>query len=232
MRLINVQTLELRAFSDSEIPQYAILSHTWEAEEISFQEMTNPTDETPLKRGYKKIVSACLQADKDEHEWIWIDTCCIDKTSSAELSEAINSMWRYYKRAAVCYVYLQDVKSEDVSEWWWHAIPRHAVKWFSRGWTLQELIAPPAVQFYTNEWRKFGSRIMQADHIEALTGVPKDVLSGRASHLDYSIAQRMSWASQRQTTRVEDQAYCLLGKSRLLCPMSLSSIGMVCEHHN
>jgi hypothetical protein len=206
MRLINVQTLKLHAFNDSQIPRYAILSHTWGDEEVSFQEMTNPCEETQLKGGYKKIASACAQAYDDEHDWIWIDTCCIDKSSSAELSEAINSMYRYYQRSAVCYAYLSDVKGLKSTTF----MLSDGSKWWTRGWTLQELIAPATVQFYAQDWVPFGERNNKSALIQIITGIPRDVLQGE-SPARYSVAQRMSWASSRHTSRLEDQAYCLLG---------------------
>lgn len=107
MRLLDTSSFELREFWDNEIPLYAILSHTWEKEEVSFQDMQSSRATT--KAGYAKILGSCKQATLDGLKYIWIDTCCIDKSSSAELTEAINLMYRWYKNAHVCYAYLSDV---------------------------------------------------------------------------------------------------------------------------
>jgi hypothetical protein len=107
MRLLNTSSLELEEFWDNDIPLYAILSHTWEKDEVSFQDIQGGTAKN--KAGYAKILASCNQATRSRLEYIWIDTCCIDKSSSAELTEAINSMYRWYKNAYVCGEYLSDV---------------------------------------------------------------------------------------------------------------------------
>jgi hypothetical protein len=152
------------------------------------------------------------------------DTCCIDKSSSAELSEAINSMYAWYQRGVVCYAYLSDVQlwstyqPEDADGAWVAENPEAVLqvmksRWWTRGWTLQELIAPPSVVFYaatSQGWSKIGTKGSLIDLVAARTGIRDDILRG----LDVkkcSVAQRMSWASQRETTRTEDLAYCLLG---------------------
>jgi hypothetical protein len=129
--------------------------------------------------------------------------CCIDKGSSAELSEAINSMFRWYERAVVCYVYLSDIHSTEASD-------INTAKWFRRGWTLQELLAPATVRFYTASWNFIGTKLDLISTITSVTGIDADTLRG--ADLDHiSIAKKMSWAATRETTRVEDGAYCLLG---------------------
>jgi len=205
MRLINVKTLELKEFIRGGIPPYAILSHTWGSEEVSFQDMG--TIESHDKKGFSKILKCCQQAQNDGYDWVWIDTCCIDKSSSAELSEAINSMYAWYHDSAVCYAYLEDVPPLKPS------FPKtqfSSARWFTRGWCLQELLAPPFVEFYASDWTEIGTKFSLREHIEAVTDIPKDALMGE-SLTTYPIAQKMSWASNRQTTRVEDEAYCLLG---------------------
>lgn len=146
----------------------------------------------------------------------WIDTCCIDKTSSTELTEAINSMFTWYRNSAACYVYLRDVPSGE------DPIPKTSSfsksRWFTRGWTLQELIAPPKLIFYSREWKRLGTRNSLARCITRITGIDADLFK-HATLGRYSIAQRMSWSSQRQTTRVEDQAYCLLGLFGITMPL-------------
>ncbi|KAK0645819.1 heterokaryon incompatibility protein-domain-containing protein [Cercophora newfieldiana] len=219
MRLINTETLELSEFFGSNIPAYAILSHTWTKEEVTLREWANPSDTTTSKAGYKKTCMACGLARRDDHAWIWVDTNCINKTSSAELSEAINSMFEWYSNANVCYVYLEDVTEDSLAE----AGSSDSIKaqfcasrWFTRGWTLQELIAPSSLVFYNREWARLGTMHDFILKISETTGIDNCYLLDRG-HLDHSgfldscIATRMSWVSRRQTTRVEDMAYCMLG---------------------
>ncbi|KAK7455285.1 hypothetical protein VKT23_011158 [Stygiomarasmius scandens] len=206
MYLLNTETLKLEEFY-ADIPPYAILSHTWGEGEVTFQDIQNP-EVAQHKAGWNKITSACSHAKKYQFEWIWIDSCCIDKRSSAELSEAINSMYQYYSDAKVCYVYLSDVlEKEDPRD------PKSAFRrsrWFTRGWTLQELLAPTYVVFLHNNWTEIGTRWSLRDAISAITAIPRRVFED-GDIANYSIAQKMSWAAWRQTTRPEDQAYCLMG---------------------
>ncbi|KAF2663417.1 HET-domain-containing protein [Microthyrium microscopicum] len=234
MRLIDTTTGELSYFM-ADIPPYAILSHTWvPGEEMSLREyeltFTSGHDsrtseliaKLKLKSGYGKI-QKCLRLAKSQGiEWAWIDTCSIDKTSSAELSEAINSMFKWYKNADVCYVYLEDVHVVgsalkdlnllDVSH------DFYQTKWFTRGWTLQELIAPLNLQFYSSDWDFIATKSAIADILTRATGIPTEaLLNGTTSR--WSVSQRMSWAAHRTTTRTEDMAYCLLGLFDLQMPM-------------
>jgi hypothetical protein len=137
----------------------------------------------------------------------WLDSCCIDKTSSAELSEAINSMYRWYQNAQVCYAYLEDVPAEDSSLWSEDSAFRKS-KWFTRGWTLQELLAPEIVVFYDHDWNEIGTRTELGSLIALITGIDTESLY---RPLNACIAQKMSWVSERETLREEDMAYCLLG---------------------
>ena len=150
-----------------------------------------------------------MLAESHGYKWVWIDTCCIDKTSSAELWEANNSMFRYYSLARVCYGYLRDVGHRPLDA---HSplIDTRSV-WFTRGWTLQELIAPRFFLFVSRTWTVLGSKTDFARHIEFCLFIPAALLRLVTSHTGYSIAQRMSWFQSRRTTRVEDEAYCLLG---------------------
>jgi hypothetical protein len=219
MRLLNAKTLELAQFA-SDIPPYAILSHTWGAEEVTFQDITSP--ERDKKKGFAKIIGCCRQALMDTLEWVWIDTCCIDKTSSAELSEAINSMYAWYRDSQVCYVYLEDVYCSPPAfrEVEFPEVEFGGARWFTRGWCLQELIAPQTLEFFNAHWQDIGSKFSLCDLIEEITAIPKPVLLGQFRALEEcSIAQKMSWASQRNTTRIEDEAYCLLGIFGVNMPM-------------
>lgn len=208
MYLLNTINFSLvEQLSDPE--PYAILSHTWGKEEVSFKDI-HDLPAARQKTGFSKIDGACQLARSDDFEYIWIDTCCIDKTSSVELSEAINSMYTYYKEAAVCYVYLADVSINDDPHKE-HSQFRQA-RWFTRGWTLQELLAPSgSVCFYAKTWEEVGTRIGLNIVISAVTGIPCAVLTAQKVANEYSLAQRMSWASLRQTTWVEDMAYSLMG---------------------
>ncbi|KAJ3579024.1 hypothetical protein NPX13_g1544 [Xylaria arbuscula] len=214
MHLINTQTLELREFQGASIPRYAILSHTWEQdEEVSYQEwQRRETDESiRTKSGFKKITNACRRAQGDSLEWLWVDTSCIDKTSSAELTEAINSMYGWYRESVVCYAYLCDVPAFAGSDKRQSMKRLRKSRWWTRGWTLQELLAPRRLLLFSRGWEMISDREFFVDEISDITGVMRDCLRGSATTLSASAAQKMSWLSKRQTTRVEDMAYCMLG---------------------
>ncbi|KAK7468399.1 hypothetical protein VKT23_002914 [Stygiomarasmius scandens] len=210
MRLLHTETLQLKEFFGKDIPPYAALSHTWEeSQEVSFQEFQNPTEDVKKRSGYTKILEACRLSYRYGFQYIWIDTCCINKDSSAELSEAINSMYEYYRNAVVCYAYLEDVYGDED--------PRaegsqfRSSKWFARGWTLQELLAPSRLIFFAAGWVDIGTRSSLEDIITAETGIPSSALNSLSSLQDISVAQKMSWAAKRETSREEDLAYCLMG---------------------
>ncbi|KAE9365529.1 HET-domain-containing protein, partial [Stipitochalara longipes BDJ] len=220
MRLLRSTTLQLCEFTERGLPPYAILSHTWETEEVSFQEMQ--TGNSTEKKGYNKIKECCKIAAAAGFEYVWVDTCCIDKTSSAELTEAINSMYLWYQKADVCYVYLAD----------YHG-PTHLgrlssgfreSRWFTRGWTLQELIAPESVIFFDSQWEDIGSKEFLREQISEITEIQVEALMG-ARLEDFSVAQRMCWASRRQTTRIEDEAYSLMGIFGVHMPMLYGEAG-------
>jgi hypothetical protein len=209
MRLINTVTGELEEFAGGDIPRYAILSHTWDSEEVSFQDITAGTSSYKNKKGFQKIRKTCKLAEASGCRYAWVDTCCIDKSSSAELTEAINSMFLWYQRAVSCFAYLSDLASgADLNS------DLNGCRWFTRGWTLQELIAPSKVSFYDCDWRFVGSKTHPPETtilLSSITGVPVDVLLHDRSLSEFSVAQRMSWAANRNTTRIEDTAYSLLG---------------------
>lgn len=237
IRLINTSTMVMEEFFDARIPKYAILSHTWEQDEISHQEymcLHPPTNFTTFsewtllsrllkdkdrqqisaKAGYRKIEEAIQKARSNHYEWIWVDTCCIDKRSSEELSEALNSMFKFYQYAKVCYALLSDY---DVSE-----APEQELdgcKWFTRGWTLQELIAPSQVVFFDKKWRPVGRKTEMTEKLSHITKIQRYVLKDPESLGYWSVAQRMCWASSRQVAREEDIAYCLLGIFNVNMPL-------------
>ncbi|KAF9064170.1 heterokaryon incompatibility protein-domain-containing protein [Rhodocollybia butyracea] len=151
------------------IPRYAILSHVWGDGEVTFQDMQDPLKRKGMK-GWSKLVGACKQACREDWKYIWIDTCCIDISSSSELSEAINSMYRYYREAEVCYAYLSDMQSDRLSQSF--NLKFQMCKWFRRGWTLQELLVPATVFFFTNDWVKIGTKASLQKTITEITGIP------------------------------------------------------------
>ncbi|KAK3398806.1 hypothetical protein B0T20DRAFT_218297 [Sordaria brevicollis] len=240
MRLLNTTSLELETFV-GDVPAYSILSHTWSEEEVTFKDLNpidpalfgllsqvfeghtnNPfklegnknqyiSPHVKQKKGWEKITKACAHAASQESKYIWIDTCCIDKSDISELSEAINSMFRWYQAATKCYAYLADVtgvsfpKNGEPSE---KASVFRASKWFTRGWTLQELLAPKVLEFLDGEWNVIGSRDNWAIEIEKATHIQRQHLR---EFRHCCLATKLSWAANRQTTRIEDQSYSLLG---------------------
>ncbi|KAL7921338.1 heterokaryon incompatibility domain-containing protein [Trichoderma austrokoningii] len=238
MRLLSTKTLEFCEFLGTDIPRYAILSHRWERDEMSYQDMMkemernnswpSPTESSP-RQGYRKISEFRRLALQDGYEYIWVDTCCIDKTSSAELQEAINSMYQWYWASDVCYAYLSDVsvplnrtdadgrllfKPSDLESF-------QKSQWFTRGWTLQELLAPRALIFVDQNWKKFGTAydlekfIEKATSIQVRRHVHQDCKRSEA----LQVGQCMAWAATRSTTRIEDRAYSLLGLFDVNLPM-------------
>ncbi|KAF2822890.1 HET-domain-containing protein, partial [Ophiobolus disseminans] len=204
--------LQLERFDDdTKIPPFAILSHTWGSEEVSLQQLddAHTGDDSMRIRikgmlGYTKIAKTCKQALDDGYAYAWVDTCCIDKSSSAELSEAINSMFRWYQEARVCYAFWK------MTGWSYERFEK--ARWFTRGWTLQEQIAPHDVRFYAAGRVFIGSKASMADPLSSITGIYWNVLADPDSQLErQSVARRMSWAASRTTTRIEDIAYSLMG---------------------
>ncbi|KAI9695437.1 MAG: hypothetical protein M1820_008622 [Bogoriella megaspora] len=203
-----------RAFaSDEAIPPYAILSHTWgaDSEEVTFDDLTNGIGKDKL--GYEKIRFCAEQAEQNNLQCFWIDTCCINKANKAELSQAINSMFRWYRNAARCYVYLSDVstakpKINGNSSELQSSFRRS--RWFTRGWTLQELLAPRSVEFFSRQGERLGDKYLLRQEIHEITAIPESALQeGLLSQ--YSVNERLSWIEHRQTKLEEDKAYSLLG---------------------
>ncbi|KAF2878542.1 vegetative incompatibility protein HET-E-1 [Massariosphaeria phaeospora] len=208
------------------IPPYAILSHTWGGQEATFKDLQNYSNieevDEKVMEGYRKIFFCSQQAKRDDLNYFWVDTCCIDKTNSQELQEAINSMFRWYQNAEKCYVLLSDVEKNFLEENGslrrrWKAAFRKS-KWFNRGWTLQELLAPRSVEFFSKEGELLGDKQSLKDTIGEITGIPSDALLGKQVS-EFSVAERFSWAEDRQTTRDEDGAYCLFGVFGIHLPL-------------
>ena len=224
------RTKVLEYCADERNTKYAILSHWWqEGKEVGYEEMVGLAEMDQMKReeiheltGYQKILQSCKQAKKDGYKWLWVDTCCIDKRSSAELSEAINSMYRWYENSMVCYVYLHDVNGSSfptepdttrypTSDGW--------LEWFSRGWTLQEMIAPSNVWFFNKDWKPIDNKKVLEHTLACITQVPECILTDGLSSNCPCVAQIISWATDRTTSRDEDRAYSLLGLLNMNMPM-------------
>jgi len=221
MRLIRCDTLELVSFAETEIPKYVILSHTWGNEEVTFQDLTTLPQSTLAAAkpgGFAKLQGFCRTVLSNPHHWpiqyCWMDTCTIDKTSSAELTEAINSMFDWYRGAYRCFVYLSDVEVTDRNDGSFSES-----RWWTRGWTLQELIAPLSLTFFNANWCQLGNKAGMASRISGITGIPRRVLSRPQMMYRCSVAQRMSWAAKRHTSRVEDLAYSLMGLFNVNMPL-------------
>ena len=229
-RPLNRQTNVFSEFyDDSEITNhYAIVSHRWtkevnyeEINDLAKMEVKDGRDEIRRRDGYQKLLDSCEQAKRDRYEWLWMDTCCIDKRNSAELSEAINSMYRWYENSGVCYAYLHDLTDKifpvepDTQKYPSNGWP----EWFSRGWTLQEMIAPRDVQFFNRKWQFIGIKTKLAPTLAKITRVPEHILTDGVRSTPPCVAQIISWAANRTTTRVEDRAYSLLGLLDVNMPM-------------
>ena len=252
MNLLHTATLEIKSFEfAAEIPPYAILSHRWEDEEVTYQDMVPSRARGERMKGFAKIRFCAAVAKKQGFTWCWVDSCCIDKTNYPALSESINSMYRWYQKSQVCYVYLSDVpsptgkhksflsalmekgsdsdsvldlmeeydeKNSDFKKW----IEKFkGSRWFTRGWTLQELIAPRTVEFYAQDMQLIGTKESLVHYISEVTLIDIDIMSRpepeRLARIP--VACRMSWAAGRTTTKKEDMAYCLLGIFNVRMPL-------------
>ncbi|KAH8895544.1 HET-domain-containing protein, partial [Thozetella sp. PMI_491] len=233
MRLLRHRDTQVVEMLGDKVPEYAILSHTWGDDEVTLADMhthqssltmsTDSPDEqrrkstarssVERKAGFKKTYQSSAVAQTLGFDYVWADTCCIDKTSSAELSEAINSMYRWYQASGICIAYLSDVvpiKEEDPAA---RDSSFRRSRWFTRGWTLQELIAPSKLLFFAKDWSVLGGKSDPSfcGLLSEVTAVDRRILNGTLSPQDMSVASRMKWAAFRKTTRVEDVAYSLIG---------------------
>jgi hypothetical protein len=204
------------------VPAYAILSHTWgdDDQEVTLKDLAEGSGKS--KTGYQKIRFCGEQAARDGFRYIWVDTCCIDKSNNAELSEALNSMYRWYQNAAKCYVYLADVSMNDQNPTKWSSQSGDETfqrsRWFTRGWTLQELVAPRSVEFFSIEGELLGDKMSLERQIHSITGIPVSALQGTPPS-EFSVTERFSWAAKRETKKEEDKAYSLLGIFGVFLPL-------------
>ncbi|KAK4955620.1 hypothetical protein LTR10_006559 [Elasticomyces elasticus] len=206
MRLLNTTTFKLEYYEDANlVPEYAIFSHKWYTggEEVVLLDFQTPGN-APHKKGFAKLQGLCSVAAAKGHRFVWCDACCIEKSNEVELSKSINSMFRWYQNAAECIAFLGDVGGDD------GRLLEHSI-YFKRGWTLQELIAPQDMIFYDQHWNCLGTKKDLLDALSSITRIPRDVLSHNRHFSTCSVAQRMSWASDRETREVEDEAYSLMG---------------------
>lgn len=202
-------SLALTKNLEDDIPQYAIFSHTWsldEDDEVHFEDIVHKT--AHLKSAYGKVEFCMNQAAADGLTYCWIDACCINRASEPELSQAIRSMFRWYQASSKCYVYMSDVPSSQSSEE--TAAAFRSSRWFERGWTVQELLAPSLLEFFTKDGHRIGDREELRAIICARTGIPADALNGQ-SMSPFSIDDRLAWFKDRQTRRAEDMIYATFG---------------------
>ncbi|KAK5654620.1 hypothetical protein OQA88_6941 [Cercophora sp. LCS_1] len=194
MWFVDTTTLELAGPFFGKLPPFAILSHTWGNDELSLQDFKDyqQRQQHCHKNGLRKIQECCRLSKSNGYKYAWIDTVCIDKTSSAELTEAINSMYDWYAKSAICYAYLEDLQSEKEAATFLSDLKR--CRWFTRGWTLQELIAPEKVIFFNKSWNMVGDKNRLSHDLGDITGICCPALLGNPIRL-FSIADRMSWAS-------------------------------------
>lgn len=226
MRLLTWNSLDELVLTpdlhDDEVPPYAILSHTWgsDRDEVTFADLQQGRGSG--KTGHQKIEFCGQQARKDQIKHFWVDTCCINKDNHVELSKAITCMFRWYRDAVKCYVYLSDVPALEHengrSHDGWEADFRRC-KWFTRGWTLQELLAPGVVEFFSREKEMLGDRTQLAPLIHEITTIPLVALYGNTALAQFPIDERIRWSQGRQTKEKEDRAYCLLGIFEVFMPL-------------
>ncbi|KEZ45583.1 hypothetical protein SAPIO_CDS1921 [Scedosporium apiospermum] len=217
MRLLAIdQNGELSFTKDlgGNIPSYAILSHTWSTnaqDEVTFKDIENGTWKRKLAHG--KIEFCIEQARRDGLQYLWVDTCCIDRSDPEELRGSINSMFQWYSDSAQCYVYLSDVSKpagQAGDDQPWKAAFQRS-RWFTRGWTLQELLAPGSIQFFSREGQHLGDMESLEQEIHNVTKIPISALRQTTSLGRFDVEERFGWAEKRQTLHPEDWAYSLLG---------------------
>ena len=220
MRLLSYGSngvFKLDSFDIKTPPPYAILSHTWsDGQEVDYHDLV--AGRAGTKPGWKKLMFCMEQALKDGLGYCWIDTCCIDKSSSAELGTAINSMFRWYQQATVCYVYLADVVVAGMDRASWLQAFRRS-RWFTRGWTLQELLAPRELHFFSSDGVKLGDRSTLESEVYSITHIPREAFQGQKRLCEFSVVDRLRWAEGRTTTKAEDKVYSLLGIFEVFLPL-------------
>jgi len=243
MRLLNIYTFEFAEFEGDRLPPYRITSHRWTDDEATFKDVLKKKN--PNSKGYMKIEGFCQFIREDEErlrkyvtrelgscKWIWIDAACVDKRSSAEVSESINSMFGWYARAVECFAYLADVPSLSAGRDTVMSKFRRS-EWFKRGWTLQELLVPRVVVFLNRDWEVIGHKCgyceysnpcrdagpLLNDIVAETTGISEDIMFDYRKSARLSVDEKLSWMADRRTTKSEDMAYCLLGIFDVTMPL-------------
>lgn len=213
MRLLNVDSLELKDFAGGNLPKYVTASHRWASgSETSFKDVLKQRNKDTT--GYQKVQAFAIYVKTHipSIKWLWIDTCCINQDSAAELSEAVNLMFEWYRNSEICVAYLADVEIGDCFE---------DSEWFRRGWTLQELLAPRTVVFVTSTWQVIGFKGLQSTitrtgpsvdkDVQRATGIPMQALYDYKTSLGFTVDERLKWMERRITTKEEDMSYALYG---------------------
>jgi hypothetical protein len=206
----------------SNLPAYAILSHTWgdDDQEVTYNDIMDGSAES--KAGYRKIRFCGGQAARDSLQYFWVDTCCIKKSDAVELQKSINSMFRWYKNAVKCYVYLSDVSIPDDNVENDSSLDVESIfrksRWFTRGWTLQELLAPSSVEFFSADYKRLGDKLSLERLIHERTEIPVEALHGY-DPTKFNVNERVSWIAKRETKHEEDMAYSLLGIFGIFLPL-------------
>lgn len=219
MWLLDSSTHQLHEFKRPDVPEYAVFSHTWEKGEVLMRDLQDPL--VHEKRGFEKIRKCCQLAHSDRIQWVWLDTCCLDdglnknRWDNEELSESINSMYSWFENAIVCYTYLSDVSSLKDSM----LRELQSSRYFTRKWTLQELVAPKEVIFFAKDWESIGTRSSLHTTIAEATGIPSAVLRLEKLPKQCHVSERMGWAANRIAKEVEDEAYSLMGLFDIRMPI-------------
>jgi hypothetical protein len=219
MRLLHTHSLNLEEFQGDNTPPYVAASHRWfRSSEATYQDVRDRRNTN--SDGYHKVEAFAqyIRNNIPHVKWLWIDTCCINKDSAAELSEAINSMFEWYRNAEFCLAYLADVDTTASRS------SLEKSEWFKRGWTLQELLAPRTVLFVTSRWQFIGFKgaVVSGDcwakigcdleeTIHRITSIPVRVLHDYGTSIDLSVEEKLTWMEGRTTTRQEDMSYALYG---------------------
>jgi hypothetical protein len=204
---------------------YAILSHTWglDEEEVTYDDIINGTGTSKLGAGSEKIRFCIQQTRRDGLEYFWVDTCCIDKRNLVELSRALISMFRWYSNAKKCYAFLSDVAypslrlSQEQGRESWKEDFRSS-RWFTRGWTLQELLAPYSLDFFSSDGYNLGTKASLGQVISEITRIPVEALYGQPL-ASFTIQERLCWQENRQTKEEEDIVYSMLGIFNVSMPV-------------